>query len=122
MDNWTQKLVQLGVPTDLATRMAPDLQSKLPYQPDQFTSLQQLESSMRSYGMQALDWWTDLQAIISQIIGLIPGFVLIGVGGALSYFLRNMKVKKIPLALVGLPLIGYGSWMVIQPFLPQPEV
>jgi len=120
--DWTSKLVQLGVPIDLASRMAPDLQARLPHTPDQFTSLQQLESSMRSYGFQALGWWEDLQAILAQIVALIPGFVLIGVGGAMAYFLRNMKVKGVPLALVGLPLIGYGSWMVIQPFLPQPGV
>jgi len=118
MDSWTNKLIQLGVPQDMALRMSEDMQ-RLPYQPEQFSSLQQLASTMESYGFQSLDWWTDLQAILAQIIALIPGFVLLGVGGAMAYFLRNVKVGKVPLALVGLIPLGVGTWIVVQPFLPK---
>ncbi|MHA1852595.1 MAG: hypothetical protein ACTSUF_03700 [Candidatus Heimdallarchaeaceae archaeon] len=117
--NWTEKLIQLGIPQDLAIRMTPDVET-LPYRPEQFTSLQQLVPVMQSYGFASLDWWEDLQNILAQIIAIIPGFILVGVGGAMAYFLKNIKIGKIPLALIGIIPIGIGTWMILQPFLtPQ---
>lgn len=118
--DWTERLLQFNIPQDLAVRMTPAL-NQLPYSPEQFASIQQLVPVMRSYGFEALDWWSDLMLIIQQIIQLIPGFVLIGAGAAMAYFLRNVKIKKIPLALVGMIPLGIGTWVIIQPFLPQPE-
>jgi hypothetical protein len=118
MDSWTYRLMQFGIPYELATRMSVDM-TRLPYGPEQFSSIQQLMPVMQSVGFQALDWWTDLQAILAQIIAMIPAFVEIGVGIAMAYFLRNVKVKNIPLGLVGLVPIGIGTWTLVQPYLPK---
>ena len=118
--DWTNKLLQFGIPQDLAVRMSQDLQ-KIPYAPDQFTSIQQLVPVMKSYEFESLDWWSDLTLVMQQIIALIPGFVLIGVGAAMAYFLRDVKIKKIPLALVGLIPLGIGTYLTVQPFIPTGE-
>ena len=116
---WTNKLMQLGVPQELAIRMTPSLET-LPYSPEQFTSIQQLVPVMQSYGMASLDWWSDLMAALQLIIGMIPGFVMIGVGGAMAYFLRNVKAGGVPLALIGLIPLGIGTWTILQPLLAPP--
>ena len=118
--NWTNKLIQFGIPQNLATRMSQDLQ-KIPYIPEQFTSIEQLVPIMRNYGFEALNWWSDLEIIMQQIIQLIPGFVLIGVGAAMAYFLKDVKIKKIPLALIGLIPLGIGTYVTVKPFLPTEE-
>ena len=119
--DWTSKLVQLGIPQDLAVRMSPDVGS-LPYEPEQFTSLQQLVPVMQSYGFASLDWWSDLVLALEQIIRLLPGFALIGAGAAMAYFLRKVKIGRIPLALIGIIPLGVGTWVILQPFLPAPTV
>jgi len=120
--DWYQKLVQLGVPTDLATVMAPDLQ-QLPYSPDEFTDVRQVVAVARDYGMQSLDWWDDLMAwlqyFLQTLIDITPGIILTAAGGALVYFLRNVKVRNIPIGLVGLAPMGYGIWLIAQPFLDE---
>jgi len=118
---WYRKLLELGIPQDLAVRMSPSLQT-LPYDPNQFSTIQQLVPVMESHGFQSLDWWEDLQAIIAQIMQMLPGMAILGVGAAMAYFLRNVKIKGIPLALIGLIPMGIGTWMVVEPYLPQPGV
>jgi len=110
---WYQKLVQLGVPCDLATRMSPALET-LPYSPEQFANINQLVEVMQREGFQALEWWDDL---INLFVGMIPGIVLTVVGGAMAYFLRNVKVKGVPLGLIGLAPMGVGIWLMVEPFL-----
>ena len=117
--NWTERLKQFGIPCELASRMESNL-NQIPYNPEQFSSMNQLVPVMKSYGFESLDWWTDLQNIIGQIISIIPGALVLGIGAGVAYFLRNIKVKKFPLSLIGIIPIGIGTWMIVQPFLPQP--
>jgi hypothetical protein len=115
--DWTSRLLQFGIPQNLAARMSQDLQ-EMPYAPEQFSSIQQLVPVMRSAGFESLDWWDDLILIVEQLVKLIPGFVMIGVGAAMAYFLRNVKVSGVPLALVGLVPLGIGTYVVVQPYMP----
>lgn len=117
---WYEKLLQLGIPSNLAERMTPDV-AQMPYAPEQFTDLNQLVATMQDEGFQALDWWTDLMAIVQMFIDMIPGILITAIGGAMAYFLRNVKVKGVPLALIGIAPIGIGTWLIVQPFL-QPTV
>jgi len=115
---WTDKLLQFGIPYDLAVTMSQDLQT-IPYAPEQFGSIDQLVNVMQEQGFQSLGWWEDLMAQLQKIITLIPGFVLIGAGAVIAYALRNVKAGKIPLGLLGLVPIGIGTWVIITPFLPK---
>ena len=119
---WENKLLSFGIPQNLATRMSTDL-VRLPYDPSQFSSIQQLIPVIQSYGMQSMSWYDDLmiwiQYLMDKLMEITPGIILTAVGGAVTYFLRNVKVKNIPIGLVGLVPLGYGLWLIAQPFLPQ---
>jgi hypothetical protein len=119
MANWADKLVSMGIPMGLAARMTTDL-NKIPYFPDQFSNIQQLHLVMQKEGLQSLDWWSDFQTIFAQIIGMWPGFLAIGVGTVMSYALKDVKIGKFPLAVIGIVPMAYGAWYVIQPLLPKP--
>ena len=120
--NWENKLLSFGIPQDLVDRMVPNLVS-IPYDPSQFSSIQQLIPVMESYNFQSLDWYDDLmewlQYFMDKLMEITPGIILTAVGGAVTYFLRNVKVKNIPIGLVGLIPMSYGIWLIAQPFLPQ---
>lgn len=85
------------------------------------TSISQLVPIMKQNGFQTLGWWEDLQLILQQLIASVPAIILMAVGGGLLFFLRNVKVKKIPIGLIGLVPISIGIMNLIQVFLPPEE-
>lgn len=119
--NWENKLLSFGIPQHIAERMAVNL-VKLPYTPDQFSSIHQLVPVMQQYDFQGLGWWEDfylwLQQLMQTMMQITPGIILTAVGGGVTYFLRNVKMKGVPIGLVGLIPLGLGLWIIIQPFLP----
>lgn len=124
--NWENKLLSFGIPQYIAERMAVSL-VKLPYVPDQFSSIQQLVPVMQQYNFQGLDWWEDfylwLQQLMQTLMQITPGIILTVVGGVIVYALWKKKYRNVPIGLVGLAPMGVGLWMVVQPFLyPQQGV
>jgi len=120
--SWENKLLSFGVPLSLAQYMSVDL-ARLPYDPSQFSSIQELIPVMESYNLQSMDWWADLQTWLQELMAILmqitPGIVLTTIGGAMMYFLRNVKVKKVPMSLIGLIPLGVGVWIIAAPFLEQ---
>jgi len=120
--SWESKLLSFGVPAQLATRMSSSL-AQTPYSPEQFSDMNQLVQVMQQNNFQSLDWWTDfytwLQEFIKTLTQITPGIILTIVGGAMAYFLRNVKIKNIPIGVVGLIPMSYGLWIMVQPFLPK---
>ena len=120
--SWENKLLSFGIPSSLASYMSVDL-ARLPYDPSQFSSIQQLVPVMEAYDLQGMDWWSDfytwLEEFMQILMQITPGIVLTIVGGAMTYFLRNVKVKKVPLSLIGLVPLGLGVWLMAAPFLEQ---
>lgn len=123
-NNWYYKLLGFGVPVQIANRMSYDL-NRLGYSSEQFNDINMLVASLQQDNrVVQLDWWDDLMNWLNQLLQLLPqitpGIVMTIAGGAIVYFLRNVKIRNIPIGLVGLIPLGYGIWNIMQPFIyPQ---
>ena len=113
-NTWFLKLRKWGVPEDLASRAATDLaiQGLSPdLYPDVITFL-------RDPNIQAFDWSDDINDWINTIIEwikkLLPGGVLIAGGALISTMLGNVKIRNIPLSIVGIVPIGIGLYLWYQ--------
>jgi len=111
---WFLKLRKWGVPEDLASRAASDLAIQ-GLSPDLYPDA---ATFLGDPTIQAFDWFDDIQdwigTIIEWIKKLLPGGVLIAGGALISSFLSGVKIKGVPLSVVGIVPIGMGLYMWYQ--------
>ena len=123
-NNWYYKLLNFNIPVQIANRMAYDL-NRLGYSQENFDTLDSLMAVMRQdERITQLDWYSDLWNWLNQLLATLqeitPGIIMTVAGGAITYFLRNVKIKNIPIGLIGLVPLSYGIWNIMQPFLKAP--
>lgn len=107
--------MRLGIPYELAQRMSIDMQN-IPYYPEQINNISQLNAVL-THEVTSYSWWDDYVKIFNQIVGLWPGFLILGTGVILTYVLKDVKISKIPLSLIGTVPLLYGTYYIVKPFI-----
>jgi len=111
---WFLKLRKWGVPEDLASRAATDL-AIYGLSPDLYPNV---SAFLKDPTIQTFDWFDDIQDWINTIIEwikkLLPGGILMAGGALISSFLSGVKIKGVPLSVIGIIPIGMGLYLWYQ--------